>query len=95
MHEPLPTSLRVPPEDVGERLDHFLAKHLPDHSRSAITRLIEAGRVQVSGKLPTKAGHPLKVNDEVVLEEVAEPAATGHLAQNIPLTLMDVPEASP
>ncbi len=88
MHEPLPTSLRVPPEDVGERLDHFLAKHLPDRSRSAITRLIEAGRVQVSGKLPTKAGHPLKVNDEVVLEEVAEPAATGHLAQNIPLTIV-------
>src|SRR5208282_3085658 len=36
-------------EDVGRRLDAFLAKAVPDLSRSRIKRLIEAGQVRANG----------------------------------------------
>ena len=40
--------LIVSPEDAGQRLDQFLAAHLPRVSRSQLQRLIRDGRVQVS-----------------------------------------------
>ncbi len=48
------------PDEVGQRLDRLLAKHLPDRSRSWVTRAIENGRVTVSGVVATKSGHTLK-----------------------------------
>ena len=38
-------SLRAGDEDAGRRLDQFLALHLPDHSRSEISRWVSAGDV--------------------------------------------------
>ncbi|HEY7476224.1 MAG TPA: RluA family pseudouridine synthase [Vicinamibacterales bacterium] len=38
--------------DAGQRLDHFLARQLPQLSRSQIQRLIKDGRVQVTGGRP-------------------------------------------
>jgi len=81
-------TFHVAPDEVGERLDRFLAKHLPDRSRSGLSRLIENGRVKVSGKVPTKAGHALRVDDAVIIEELPEPAETDNLAENIPLVIV-------
>ena len=38
--------------DAGQRLDHFLARQLPQLSRSQIQRLIREGHVQVAGARP-------------------------------------------
>ena len=38
--------------DAGQRLDHFLARRLPQLSRSQIQRLIRQGRVQIDGARP-------------------------------------------
>ena len=41
-------------DTAGERLDAFLARSLPDMSRSAAQKLVEGGHVTVM--LPSKAG---------------------------------------
>jgi 23S rRNA pseudouridine1911/1915/1917 synthase len=40
------------PRDAGQRLDYFLARRLPQLSRSQIQRLIRQGRVQIDGARP-------------------------------------------
>ncbi len=75
-------------EGTGERLDRFLARHLPERSRSALARLIEGGRVTVRGEVATKAGHALRAGDEVVVELPAEARETGLVAEAIPLTIV-------
>src|SRR6185436_782160 len=44
--------LTVPPEAEGTRLDVFLASVLPEHSRSALRRMILSGRVLLDGRPP-------------------------------------------
>ena len=51
-----PVRLVVPPEAEGTRLDVFLAAALPEHSRSALRRMILSGRVLLDGRPPAKAG---------------------------------------
>ena len=45
-----PEILQAGAEAAGERLDSFLAKSLPELTRSAAQRLIEGGRVAVDGR---------------------------------------------
>jgi 23S rRNA pseudouridine1911/1915/1917 synthase len=56
----------ITPCEVGQRLDHFLAGKLAEHSRSALSKLISAAHVQVNGQR-VKAGHRLRANDAVSL----------------------------
>jgi len=76
----------VAPEEQGERLDRFLARRLPEFSRSAIQRLIEAGQVTVN-HAPVKASYRVEAED---LVEVAVPAAAAPApaAQEIPLQVI-------
>jgi 23S rRNA pseudouridine1911/1915/1917 synthase len=53
--------------EEGVRLDMFLAQRLPDVSRAQIQRWIEAGYVELNGKL-AKPNTRLKTGDEVYLE---------------------------
>ena len=46
----------VPGEAAGDRLDVFLARRMPDWSRSQIQRLIRAGLVTVGSAPARKAG---------------------------------------
>lgn len=57
----------LPPAPGGKRLDHFLAEHLPEYSRSRLSHLIERGGVLVNGARPPKAGHKLKGGEVVTL----------------------------
>ncbi len=61
--------IRVPSQEA-DRLDRFLAHHLPDYSRTQIQRAIEQGRVTVDGR-QQKASFRLQ-GDELVQFEPPE-----------------------
>ena len=52
------TTLRRTADRDGERADAFLARTVPDLTRSAAQRLLEEGRV-------TRAGRPVRKNDRL------------------------------
>nr|WP_321466733.1 RluA family pseudouridine synthase [uncultured Desulfobulbus sp.] len=54
----------VPAETAGLRLDHFLTRHFPEHSRSSLNKLIVAGDVLVNEQA-MKAGYRLREGDTV------------------------------
>lgn len=60
--------------DGRERLDRFLARHLPQFTRSRLSAFIEEGGVQVSGK-EAKPGLMLRPGMTVVLEIPEDRAA--------------------
>ena len=52
-------------EDVGERLDIFLTRQMPDWSRSQVLRLIRSGLVSVGARLARKGGEEVQAGDIV------------------------------
>ncbi len=60
-------SFTVCPEDTNKRLDHFLATHVPDYSRSALGSFIKDGKVRINNKTITKAGYAITTGDTIVL----------------------------
>lgn len=56
--------LVVPKEDAKLRLDRFLAKHLPNHSRSRLQQLIRAGFVRLNG-VTTRPRHVVRSGDKI------------------------------
>lgn len=56
----------VPGCCCGERLDVWLARKVPEQSRSQVGRLIQEGRVTVGGR-PTKPGRRLQTGEEVAV----------------------------
>lgn len=72
--------------DRGERYDRFLARRLPDLSRSRIQALIDEGRVSVAGK-PIRSSHRVLGTEQVVLE-IPEPVAALPVAEALPLTVL-------
>lgn len=69
-----PIELVVGPEDAGSRLDAFLAKSLPRHSRMQLRRVIGAGGVKVNGE-GTKVAYRLSEGDRVSIVLPEMPAA--------------------
>ena len=79
-----PISLTASGEDG--RLDSFLAARLPDMTRSAAARLIEAGHVTVNGKIPAKS---LRLSGgEAVAVTLPDPEPIAALPQDIPLDVV-------
>jgi 23S rRNA pseudouridine1911/1915/1917 synthase len=82
----------------GERVDKYLASAMPDYSRSAVQRLIAAGRVHVNGEL-VKASHILAPDDEIEVdlpppsqEEIrAEPVALDILHEDDSVIVVNKP----
>ena len=73
-------------EESGERLDSFLARSVPDLTRSAAQKLLEKGAV-------TREGRPVKKNEKtapgLVLEVVLpDPEPVDVVPQNIPLDVV-------
>jgi 23S rRNA pseudouridine1911/1915/1917 synthase len=77
-------SVEVAPEREGERLDRFLASELPEHTRSALKRLIRDGRVAVDGTVAAKAGLALRPGARVDIE-LPDTAAGAPQPESIPL----------
>ena len=80
-------TLRVPAEQDGERLDRFLASSMNDLTRSALRRIIVAGRVTVDGESPPKAGVLLKAGTEVVVA-LPDPEPDALLPEAIPIDVV-------
>jgi 23S rRNA pseudouridine1911/1915/1917 synthase len=78
----------VLPEEAGLRLDRFLADKWPERSRSAIARLVDEGRVKISGNIATKSGHALRALDEIEIDEPEAPTPSANLAEAIPLNIV-------
>jgi 23S rRNA pseudouridine1911/1915/1917 synthase len=74
--------------DSGERgrLDRFIAARLPDLSRTAAQRLIDAGFITLNGS-PCKASDKVEQGDVVVVR-IPPPAPTELVAEDIPLTIV-------
>jgi 23S rRNA pseudouridine1911/1915/1917 synthase len=61
------TSLGAGPDDVGARLDRWLAARFSDVSRARLQGLIEAGHVRVDGKV-VKAAHRLRSGETIAVD---------------------------
>jgi 23S rRNA pseudouridine1911/1915/1917 synthase len=72
--------------DARERLDKFIAAHVPDLSRTAVQRLIDDGFVAVNGK-PGVASRRVGQGDEIVVR-VPPPAPATIEAEAIPLSIV-------
>ena len=80
------TELTLTTDREGERLDAFLARSLPDMTRSAAQKLLEDGGVTLSGR-------PGKKNDRTapgqpVTVSLPDPEPLDVLPQNIPLDVV-------
>jgi len=72
--------------DAGSRLDHWLHRQLPDHSRSRIQEWIKSGNVRVNGG-PARASYPLRAGDRIDVEP-AQPPPLDAVPEDIPLTTL-------
>ena len=70
----------------GERLDAFLARSVPELTRSAAQRLLEDGCVYVGGK-PAKKNCRPNPGDEITVE-IPEPQEVDIVAKDIPLEIV-------
>ena len=73
-------------EDVGTRIDVFLAENMEDLSRSGVQKLIDEGMITLNGG-KTKANYKLREKDiiDVTVPEVKEVEI---LPENIPLDIL-------
>ncbi len=69
-----------------ERLDTFLARSIPEITRSAAQRLLEDGCVSVNGK-PAKKNYRTAPGDEIAVE-IPEPQEVDIVAKEIPLEIV-------
>jgi len=79
-------NFQIETEDVGKRLDAFLAEKIADWSRSRLKRLIDDGDVLVNEKA-AKSSHKLRQNDAIEVELTEAPVETFE-PENIPLEVI-------
>lgn len=73
-------------EDVGKRLDAFLADSIEIRSRSQVQKMIESGDVLVNQK-ESKASHKLRAGDEIDVE-ITEIAPATFTPEDIPIDIV-------
>lgn len=78
--------LPVDARAAGERLDRFLAVHVPDLSRTRIQSLVDHGQVSVNGA-PGKRSYRVEAGDAVVIEIPARSAVAAQ-PEAIPLEIL-------
>jgi 23S rRNA pseudouridine1911/1915/1917 synthase len=83
-HESL--TFKIGPDDIGVRLDAFLASQIQGWSRARLQRLIENEDVLVNGKL-SKSSYKLREHDDVEVELIA-PATTSFAPEAIPIEIV-------
>jgi 23S rRNA pseudouridine1911/1915/1917 synthase len=76
----------VSDEAAGLRLDQFLRRELPEHSRAFLQKLIEQGDVRVNGK-PSKPSHTVRAGDEIGIE-IPPPRPLAARPEEIPLDVL-------
>ena len=78
--------ITLTPEQAGERMDAFIARSVPDLTRSAVQKLLEKGSV-------TRDGKPVKKNEKTAPGQVLElalpdPEPVDVVPQDIPLDVI-------
>ncbi|MBW8012222.1 MAG: RluA family pseudouridine synthase [Chloroflexi bacterium] len=74
-------------DSVSKRLDQFLVKRLPEHSRSRLQNLVKSGMVSVDGVIATKSG--IKLDGGEVVEVTIPPTLPSRIIpENIPLDII-------
>ena len=76
----------VPDEAAGLRLDQFLRRELPEHSRAFLQKLIEQGDVHVNGR-PSKPSHTVRAGDKIQIE-IPPPRSLEARPEEIPLDVL-------
>jgi 23S rRNA pseudouridine1911/1915/1917 synthase len=87
MTDTSPTTISVPLEDAGKRLDQFLARHLPGISRARVQELIAAEQVRVNGSA-ARASLRLRGGERITLLAPAERPPLRAIAEEIPLEIV-------
>jgi 23S rRNA pseudouridine1911/1915/1917 synthase len=86
LKDPTPIEFIVSENDAKLRLDHFLAKRLPQYSRSRLQQLIRSGFVRLNGA-PTRPRQIVRAGDKIdVRESPVEQIETR--PQRIPLDIL-------
>jgi 23S rRNA pseudouridine1911/1915/1917 synthase len=86
-----PFKLVPQPDDRGMRLDVFLARHLPQFTRSHIQSLNRTGAVLVAGK-EEKAGYRIRGDETVEVDLTPPPSGQGSALEPQPIPLKIVYE---
>lgn len=73
------------PEELGTRLDRFIASRLPQLTRSAAQKLIESGHVLCGGKVPNKSH---RITGEAVHVSLPDPTPDTAEPEDIPLSVV-------
>jgi 23S rRNA pseudouridine1911/1915/1917 synthase len=79
-------SFKIGPDQVGARLDTYLASQIEGWSRARLQRLIESEDVLVNGKI-VKPSYKLRDGDEIEVELVASPIDV-FTPEDIPLDIV-------
>jgi 23S rRNA pseudouridine1911/1915/1917 synthase len=79
--------LAVAPQDAGERLDRFLARRLPQLSRSRLQALIRQGAVTRQGAVAADIGHRVKAGETYAVG-MPEPDPAKPAGETIPLAVV-------
>jgi 23S rRNA pseudouridine1911/1915/1917 synthase len=81
-----PVDITVESRAHGWRLDHYLSRLFPNHSRSQLQRIIESGGVRLNGLVP-RVSRRLRVNDRlsVTLTDAERP---GIEPEDLPLSIV-------
>jgi len=79
-------SFKIGPDQVGARLDTYLASQIEGWSRARLQRLIDNEDVLVNGKI-AKPSYKLRDGDEIEVELVAPPTDV-FTPENIPLDIV-------
>lgn len=87
MAEAFPILISVAPEDVGKRLDQFLAVRLEPTSRARVQQLIAEQKVLVNDA-PAKASAKLRSGDRITVLGAAERPPLRAMAEEIPLDIV-------
>src|ERR1019366_8507740 len=83
---PLTREFVVPGEAAGERLDVFIARQMPDWSRSQILRLIRQGLVTLDAVPARKGGQPVAGGVRIAVQAQREEARA--TPEDLPLAIV-------
>lgn len=73
-------------ESGGQRVDSYIARAVPDLSRSFVQKLLDEGRITIAGRVP-KASYKVEDGD-VITVHVPPPAPVELQPEEIPLTVI-------
>lgn len=71
-----------------ERLDRFVARKMPEHSRTRITQAIKEGEVRVDGQAVSKPGYELRPGQRVEVASIPQPPPHDLTPAAIPLDVV-------